>query len=235
MAQHEPNSIGDGAVAQSPCHAWHVARAAEFIVSDGWWVPAKYPDEQPETAHRPGTGLVDLSASWKVLLQGEGVTAATRGLLGDNRGDPPRKVVSLPGEGQRLACRLSQDRLLLLGLRGTTAVREQLMNQTTNSAVVTSDVSSAYAVFGLVGPQYEQVIRRLTAFDASFAGLPLGTCAETNLAGVQALLVRPPWEWSALLVGVSWDLGEFVWERLLEAGRGEVYPLGLGRWQQLIR
>lgn len=235
MAGNEMRSSGNGAVALSPCHHWHMQRGAQFTTSDGWQLPARYPDEQPESAHRSGAGLVDLSSAVKILIQGVGVTAVARGLLGNDPGHLLRRVIPLPGEGQGLACRLSMERWLLLVMSGATALRERLANLTAGQAVVTSDVTSATAVFGLVGAQIDPVVRRLTGLDATFVGLPLGTCAETTLAGVQALLIRPPWELATLLVSVSWDLGEYVWEQLLEAGRGEVYPLGVERWRQLIR
>jgi glycine cleavage system aminomethyltransferase T len=65
--------------------------------------------------------------------------------------------------------------------------------------------------------------------DVRAARFPMNTCAETALAGVEALLVRTA-ELSvpSMRVCVPWDLGEYVWERMMEAGRSwGITPLGL--------
>ena len=67
------------------------------------------------------------------------------------------------------------------------------------------------------------------------AALPVNACAETSLAGVPALLVRTA-EFSvpSLRIYVAWELGEDVWERLLDAGRNRgLIPLGLDSLHQL--
>ena len=56
------------------------------------------------------------------------------------------------------------------------------------------------------------------------------SCAETTLAGVEALLVRTEGlAVPSLRLYVAWDMAEFVWERLLETGRrDQITPLGWG-------
>src|SRR5437762_2275184 len=68
------------------------------------------------------------------------------------------------------------------------------------------------------------------------SALPPGACAETGFAGVHALMVRPPGlPVSSLRVCVPWDVGEYVWERLLQTGQGAVMPLGLEGLRELLR
>ena len=63
-------------------------------------------------------------------------------------------------------------------------------------------------------------LRHLTQLDVRPASFPANSCAETALAGVEALLVRfPERSLPALRVHVAWDLGEHVWERMMQAGR----------------
>ncbi len=186
-------------VARTPLHEWHRARGARF-------------------AARAGFGLADVSAFAKLSL---------RGAVGASPG--PRGVAVLAGDSG-LACRLTHDHLLLLG--STMAVADLSPSMTAvpeGRGVVPTDVTSTYAGFELIGPRLEELLRRLTHLDVGPAALPSGSCAETSFAGVEALLVRPPGRsLPALRVYVGWDLGEYVWERMTDAGRDvPIGPLGL--------
>jgi glycine cleavage system aminomethyltransferase T len=199
-------------VARTPLHAWHAAHGARLTESHGWQVPAGYSTLERELAvARSAVALADLSAFAKVSILGPGVPAFARTLAGDAVSKPCRVAVVDAG-GPVLACRLAADHLLLLA---DTPDLEPLMRQQAASI----DVTTAYAVFSLVGPNAEPVLAQLTALDLAGC-LPPGACAETGLAGIQALLVRPPTTplpW--VRICVAWDLGEYVWERLLDAGR----------------
>jgi glycine cleavage system aminomethyltransferase T len=94
---------------------------------------------------------------------------------------------------------------------------------------VRPDGTASYAGFAAVGPRLEGLLQRLTHLDVRPAALPANSCVETALAGVEALLVRPGGRsLPALWVFVPWDLGEYVWERMMEAGRDlSIVPIGL--------
>jgi hypothetical protein len=57
----------------------------------------------------------------------------------------------------------------------------------------------------------------------------------TAFAGVEARLVFPAEpSLASLQIHVAWDVGEYVWERILDAGRDlQVVPLGLEALQLL--
>src|SRR5689334_13971005 len=97
-------------VARTPLDAWHAAHGAQFTDRAGWRVVARYTDPDAEAeAARAGLGVADVSAFAKLSLRGPGVpTLALAGAA------PPRGVVRLPS-GRGLACRLTEDHLLLLG------------------------------------------------------------------------------------------------------------------------
>src|SRR5262249_48337396 len=131
--------------------------------------------------------------------------------------------------GPALACRRTHDHLLLLSSTiSAVALEERLTTVPRDKTVVQRDVTSAHAGMYLLGPHLEDVLRHVTSLDVHETALLPGSCAETNLAGVQALLVRPPGlSLPALRVYVSWDLGEYVWETLLNAGASwGITPLG---------
>ena len=76
----------------------------------------------------------------------------------------------------------------------------------------------------------------LTAFDVRRSRFPPGSCAETNLAGVHAVLVRPAGDaLDPVYVAVAWDLAEHVWESLLNALGGHgTRPVGMDAWRRVI-
>lgn len=205
-------------VARTLLHHWHAAHGARFTDRDGWQVVAAYSDAATEAAAaRAGLGVADVSASAKVSLRGPGVASFV---------PSPRGVVALP-EGPALACRLTDDHLLLLAsTTSATALGRQAAALREGRAVVQTDVTSAYAGFWLIGPRLDELLRHLTHLDVRPAAFPVNSCAETAFAGVEALLVR--FAEDSLRVHVAWDLGEYVWERMMEVGRDvPIRPLGL--------
>jgi glycine cleavage system aminomethyltransferase T len=82
------------------------------------------------------------------------------------------------------------------------------------------DIRNANAGFVLIGPNCEQLLRRLTSFDVSAERLPAGASAETNLAGVHVLFVRPlNSPISQMRIYVANDVAEYVWNELRCTGR----------------
>jgi sarcosine oxidase subunit alpha len=212
-------------VARTPLHAWHQAHGARFREEDGWLVVSAYSGAESEAASaRAGLGMADISACAKFAWLRPGVSALARSLLADGADLPCGKVAAIPGESG-LACRLTDDHLLLL-YGGPTPRRRDLPGAT----AVATDVTSAYAGFALIGPRLEEYLRRLTHLDVRPTAFPPGSCAETPFGGVEALLVRPPaGSLPTLQVLVAWDLGEYVWERMLDAASDvPITPLGLG-------
>jgi glycine cleavage system aminomethyltransferase T len=219
-------------------HPWHAAHGARFVERGGWALAADYGSVAKEVAAaRDGVGLADVSAFAKTSLLGAGVPGLAAELLGVGAVSRPRAVAALDATVPVLACRLALDQLLLLSSETVDRLAERLGSLMAGKAVVRSDVTAAYAGFALVGPIVEDVLRRLTGFDVSPAGLPLATCAETSLAGVHTLLVRPPaTPLPSLRVYVGWDVAEYLWERLLQAGESAgITPLGLEAWHSLAR
>jgi sarcosine oxidase subunit alpha len=208
-------------VARTPLHHWHQAHGARFVDRDGWQVVAAYSGAGPEAAAaRAGLGLADVSAFAKVSVRGPAVRTAL----------PFQRGGLFISDKSWLGCCLTDDHVLMLASTTVAPVMSQgLADSQTRPGSLGTDVASTYAGFELVGPALEDVFRRLTHHDIRPpAGSP-GFCAETALAGVEALLVRHDrGSLPALRVYVAWDLGEYVWGRILEAGADvPITPLGL--------
>jgi heterotetrameric sarcosine oxidase gamma subunit len=227
------------AVARTPLHHWHAAAGARFIETDGWQVPAAYAGAEHEPAAPPaGLGLADVSAFAKVRLLARDGAAFNRILSAGDPAPRPGGAILLSADNPLLACRLTEDHLLLLAAAPGFAFQAEGLTlrasragleATTDQALIVRDVTCSYAGFCLLGQRPAEVLRHLTPLDVSAPAFPAGSCAETILAGVQTLLVHPPADSfpPSLRVYVAWDLGEYVWEQILEAGRHRgLEPLG---------
>jgi heterotetrameric sarcosine oxidase gamma subunit len=217
-------------------HAWHAAHGARFELRQGAQVVLAYAGAQQErTTLQAGLGLVDRSVFAKLVLVGKGVPSLTETLLEDSPASGPRGVAVLAGPERELACRLTRDRLLLLAHSPASArFAELLARQSGEEGLLAADTTAAYAWFELIGRDAGEVLRRLTSLDVSPAALPAGTCAETSLAKVQGLIVRPTeGRNQSIFLLVASDLGEYLWETLLAAGRRwAIAPVGLAARQQ---
>jgi heterotetrameric sarcosine oxidase gamma subunit len=225
-------------LARTPLHHWHAARNARFVEHDGWQIAASYSRSDGERAGLSGgAGLVDLSAFAKLSVRGRGVAAFAHALVGNGPASKPGGVAVCNFEGQVLACRLTLDHLLLLALTTeAAALHDRVAALAQEYSNVNSDVTCAHAAFCLLGASFESVLGHLTALDVGQSPFPPGSCAETSLVGVHALLVRPPGIASDMVyILVAWDLAEYVWERLLDAGRSQgIEPVGLEVWRQVL-
>ncbi len=228
----QPMTTSASVLARTPLHHWHAAHQAQFAERDGWQVVTTYAESAREpTAMRTGLAIADISALAKFSLLGKGLADVLPTVVRDPAALQVRGVSRLATDEEVLACRLTAEHLLLLA--ATTDARP-LASSPPSSAIVSTDVTSAYAGFCLLGAPWEEVLRRVTHLDVA-AALPENACAETNLAGVPALLVRvAEFSLPSVRVYVAWDLGEDVWERLVEAGRNwGLIPVGLDCLAQL--
>jgi aminomethyltransferase len=198
-----------------------------MIVSNGWQVPTSYDSSEKEAAAaRAGLGLADVSAGGKVSFGGRGVPALVQNLAPDSPAMKPLGVTWFPGAESTLACRLTEEHLLLLSL---TSAAPPAQLELPGQAIVTTDVTSGLAGFLLVGPHTDELLRGLTHLDVRHAAFPVNSCAETSLAGVEALLVRSlEASVPTMRIYVAWDMAEYGWERLMETGRRwGILPIGL--------
>jgi glycine cleavage system aminomethyltransferase T len=213
-----------------PLQRWHTSNGARFADSDGWQLPSVYTSVETETAAaRTAVALADLSAFAKIRLLGRGADAAARQWIGDGPLPAPHGVALLQAPSAALVCRLTADHLLLLA--STTAPPPLFPFEA--PAVVATDVTCAYASYCLAGPRGEALLHQLTALDV--AALPSSGCAETGLASVHAVVVRAPELCvPSVRILVAWDVAEYVWETLFDAGRVHgITPLGLDGWRSL--
>ncbi len=226
-----------GTKARTPVSDWHVRHGAKMKDFEGWLLPTAFTTPNTEEAAlREAVALVDLSSDAKISIRGEAVAATGRTMADEPGLENPRSVIWFGTDSAHLACLLTDDHLLLLsGNTGAAEIRSCLAGSEKASRRIEQDVTSAYASFALLGPRLIPVVQRLTTLDVTAAALPPGRCAETNFAGVHAILIHPPLKRGPLLrICVGWDVGEYVWESILAAGQKHgLMPIGLECWRCL--
>jgi sarcosine oxidase subunit alpha len=193
--------------------------------------------EAEHAAVTSGVGCVDVSAMTKFRLWGSGVSAFAERVAGS---DAARQIRMVFAFDHTIACRLAADHLLVLA---STVASGTLQDRLAglcreiprDTPIEHHDATCALAGFQLVGPNARAVLRRLVQLDLSEKNFPARSCAETSCAGIHATLVRgEPGDHDAFRVYVAWDLGEFVWERILQAGDAfGIIPVGMNVWRRL--
>ena len=122
--------------------------------------------------------------------------------------------------------RLALERFLLLtpaAARGQ-VVRTIEAGAEPSSCVHSTDVTSGFAGFVLVGPRARDLLARVTSLDLRARSLPDGGCAQCPMARIHAIVARSDWgALAAYRVLVARDVGEYCWDALREAG----HDLGL--------
>jgi aminomethyltransferase len=239
-------------LARTPLAHWHAQHGARFDEINSWQVPAVYADENSEaTAARTGLAIADISFTTKVMLRGPGVAELTQSLTGDSPALKPGGVAPLTADKSVLACRLHVDQSLVLAnptgndkleqILSTAAAEKDegatrgLTRWSAAKQLLEIDLTSALACFWLFGPHTDELLRRVTHFDVGI--LSPGSCAETGLAGVSTILVRPSSPAiPSMRILTGWDVAEYVWEKLLQAGQAwKIVPLGLDGLETLLR
>ena len=99
-----------------------------------------------------------------------------------------------------------------------------------------TNVTGGRAAVNLAGPQAREMLKTLTACDLSSSAFPYMACREADVAEVQALLMR-----IGFVGETGWEIhfpaecGEYLWRKLLEAGKAfDIRPFGMEA-QRLLR
>lgn len=220
---HEPSGLS------SLSERHHSLHAVMQSVS-GWSVPLRYSTVEDElSVLANGVGLSDLSRLPCAEVKGARAGEFVAQLLGLKDQPEFGRIVTGEYEGVTLeCCRISTGTWLLMAWGEATEdvlcqIGRRAQNDTQAAHVV--PVTSGQTVLRLAGPKANLVLRKVTAFDFESPGFQVGSCASTKVAGVRGVLIRRLGGFDLL---VNREFGEYVWEELLLAGRGEgIQPCGV--------
>jgi len=218
----------------SALHHVHLARRARMIDEAGWQLPAAYTsaEEEVETV-RKGVGLCDTSPLGKLDVRGADAFAFLKSAYG--AGVPEAvgamgRVAGSPGES--LCARLAGDHFYLITPAAASDAAHKGLNgrlKEHQGEVHAIDTTSAFASVTVAGPRRRDLLYKATGFNLStFADM---ACAQTGVAGTYARLLHSR---NAYHVHVPRELGEYVYEALMEAGEEfGVAPFGSEAWARL--
>jgi glycine cleavage system aminomethyltransferase T/glycine/D-amino acid oxidase-like deaminating enzyme len=233
----------------SPAYAWHVAHGATFGEKAGWervnhyatagdaalrprgwagrhWSPRVEPEHR---AVRETAGLFDETSFAKIEITGPDAAGFCLHVFAGQVGRPPGAVVYTQALNERggiemdvTVSRLAADVFFVVtgtafGLHDLGWLRRQA--RLTGADVRITDVTSAWACFGLWGPQARELLAPLTAASLQNADFPYPSLAATTVTDVPLRALRVTY------VGeLGWELycpteyGAALWAALAATG-----------------
>ena len=150
-------------------------------------------------AVREHVGLFDLSSFGKTVVQGRDAEAQLQRICAADLGVPVGKVVYTQLLNQRggieadlTVTRLAADRFLIVTAAASQArdfnwIRRHLDG---DAFVTMEDVTSAYGVLSVMGPEARALLSRLSDADFSNHTFPFGTCREIEIGYAKAHALR---------------------------------------------
>ena len=184
-------------IARGPLLDLHRRSGATVEMLDGWQVAVRY----PQPADRTGNVLVDLS-HWPTLeINGPETGATLTSLCGADV--PLRKIHS---DGERHVYRLTPSRAIVFG---------NDPRSLTTSATGALDVTGGWSSLALIGPDAERILNKVTAVDLRDRTLPVQSCCQGPIFGVNTLFGRLAGRFD---LHVCSDSAEFFWDVLMDAG-----------------
>jgi glycine cleavage system T protein len=190
----------------SPLHDRLAARGACFGVVMGWERPNWYAPAGSEPAYRysyarqnwfpcaaeehravrEAVGLFDQSSFAKFRLEGPDATAVLQTLCANDVDVPPGRIVYTAMlnrrggiEGDLTVTRIAEDAYLIVtAAAASTHNADWIRRHLGDARVALTDVTSAYAVLGVMGPRARAILARLTDADLSNSAFPFGDSRE---------------------------------------------------------
>ena len=211
-----------------------MAREAEW--ESRWWSPIINAEH---LAVRDGCGLTDLSAFAVLDVTGPGALLALQRLTVAQMDVAVGRVVytSLLDErggfkSDLTIMRLGANRFRVVtgASTGMTEKKWFIDHLPTDGSAQLTDLTSAWATFGLWGPRARDVLQVCTTDDVSHGGFPFATCRSIELLGIKVLASR-----ISYIGELGWELyvpmeeGARAWDTLFDAGQEHgVVPVGIG-------
>lgn len=220
----------------TPMHYRHLEAGAEMMDAGQWKRPRLYTSVEDEVrAVRERVGLIDVSTLGKIDLQGRDSIALLERIYtnrwADLRVGRVRYGVMVDESGIILddgtVARLGADHFFVTTTSsGIDAVEEWFTwwmeggPEDTHMCAHVTNVTSGFAAVNLAGPASRDVLAKLTDLDISTQGLPYLRATQGPVAGIPAVILRIGFVGElGYEMHVPAEYGEYLWDKLIEAGR----------------
>jgi heterotetrameric sarcosine oxidase gamma subunit len=225
----------------------HQELGAQMSVDSGLWRrPLCYSTIEKELdCIRRSVAICDISPTSKLSVRGTGIDRALPLLAAIQcnfrPGQAARIILSANGterETERLYCWIGQNEVWVLGPPGNVLTAEKDVAMKLDGSVSRlhfADLTSVLAAVKVMGPRSADVLNKLSSLDLRSRHFPQLSCAQSSLAGVQAMIVHADeGEHPGYEVYFARDVAESVWTAIMHAGREfDIAPFGVQLLNQL--
>lgn len=227
---------------QTPLLPTAQAAGAEFTAEAGWQIAAAFGDTEVEVATaRHAVALVDCSNNGKILLEGQGATAALHAAWQTPSlaiGEGAALETAGATAGATAVFRLRDDLYFISAPPGQGETHLSTLEaaaQQSEQLVTVTDVTHGRSELHVIGPQSAELLSRLCGLDFHPTQFPNGTARQSRIAKTNQIIIRrdlarapgaaSPLPAYALVGGRS--LAAYLWQTILEAGRDlGIAPIG---------
>ena len=244
-------------IRRTPMHYAHDESGARWMDMGEWKRPRYYKSdscsserscvEEEYRAVRERVGLIDVSTLGKLDVKGRDagklLDKVYTNRFSDLKPGRVRYSVLCDEAGIMLddgtISRLAEDHYFITTTTGNLDFVQQWLEWWlvgTGWDVHITNVTGGRAALNLAGPQARDVLKTLTACDLASKAFSYMACREAEVAGVPALLLR-----IGFVGETGWEIhypaeyGEYLWKKLLEAGKAfNIRPFGVEA-QRLLR
>ncbi|WCK53341.1 glycine cleavage system aminomethyltransferase GcvT [Aneurinibacillus sp. Ricciae_BoGa-3] len=222
---------------KTPLFSLYQEGGAKTIDFGGWDLPVQFTSIKEEhEAVRTKAGLFDVSHMGEVEVSGPDALAFVQKITTNDAskldvGQAQYSIMCYPDGGtvdDLLVYKLARDRYLLVINAANIEKDVDWMKQHIEGDMQLHNISDDTAQLALQGPLAEQVLQTLTDEDLS-AIKSFRFRADVKIAGVQALVSRSGYTGEdGFELYTKPENAQTLWRKILEAGKGEVLPCGLG-------
>ena len=222
----------------TPLHARHRASGARMVPYAGWEMPVEYSGITDEhMAVRTRAGLFDVSHMGEIEIAGKGALEAVQRISSNDASalkvGQAQYAGLLTPDGtfidDMLVYRMASSHFMLVVNAANAAkdyawISEQV-KLAGDAAVV--DSSSRYALIAIQGPAARDVLQQLTAVD--LGDIRYYWFSYGEVANARVTISRTGYTGEdGYEIFVPPNMADRVWQGLIQAGRGDVIPCGLG-------
>lgn len=224
------------ALKQTPLHSVHVAAGAKIVPFAGWSMPIEYTGVVGEhMAVRTSAGLFDVSHMGEIEIHGNDALALVQKVTTNNAArlaiNQAHYSALVYPEGtfvdDLLVYRFADNHFFLCVNASNTDKDFEYIRNHARGNVTVENTSDQYAQIALQGPKAVSILQKITDFDLSsikyywfrkmeIEGIPV-IAARTGYTGEDGFEIFCPPAKAA-----------YLWNRIYEAGDGEITLAGLG-------